>query len=720
MAVLSYEFESRKAQRIVLFAWLAVPAAVLGFILTRYLSDGRVALVASQLLFVGVAAASFACLAWAASRAPRGSRGRAVWMLLSVAIGLMALSEALYSWALLTDGVGSMTDFWIPDVLNAAAALVFIAMLAASASVERIGRLAAARVIVDLSAIAVLSFATLYRLAIAGMVASGSSSEALDGVRYAIYATIGLLILAGDGLLIASVPARRLRPWDKLLGIGIAIFGAGVLFWPVWSLAAEGASIPEPVSAVVNTFYLLGYLLMGIAGLQRSLATEVPWRDWSTSGGSPVWVGVAISSIVFASLIILGMWAITAPADSVAGAVYLTALSVAAVCAVARTMLVSVESRRLRVKAWTDPVTGTGNLYALKRRIGELIAAGQRSDVAFALAVVDLDEFSALNAEHGTDHGDSILRAVSSALTDRFGRSTVFRMQGDEFGIVLEPSTPQDAEEVGRSILEALRTGADVQGVTASVGVAVWPSAVTTLDDVVMGATEACLWVKRHGGSHYAVYDERLDAALSVDRRMRPTAAGRGVDMARALSAAADVRDPANYHHSRNVAALSVLLAGELGFDPEHTERLQIAAMLHDVGKIALPDAMLGGRLVAVKQRHIEREHSAMGQRLLEALRIEGVPLWVRSHHERWDGQGFPDGLSELEIPIEARMIALADAYDGMTAGKRYGAPMSKAAALQEIDLGIGVRFDPILAEKFIAVIGSTKALGWVDGWPAA
>ena len=82
---------------------------------------------------------------------------------------------------------------------------------------------------------------------------------------------------------------------------------------------------------------------------------------------------------------------------------------------------------------------------------------------------------------------------------------------------------------------------------------------------------------------------------------------------------------------------------------------------------------------------------------------------------ERWDGAGFPEGLSSEDIPLQARIIALADAFDGMTAGKRYGAPMSKAAALQEIDLGMGARFDPLLAEQFIAVVGAAASLGWHD-----
>jgi HD-GYP domain-containing protein (c-di-GMP phosphodiesterase class II) len=116
-----------------------------------------------------------------------------------------------------------------------------------------------------------------------------------------------------------------------------------------------------------------------------------------------------------------------------------------------------------------------------------------------------------------------------------------------------------------------------------------------------------------------------------------------------------------------------------------------------------------------------DEEHAVLGAQLVGSLGIEGLPSWVRAHHERWDGSGFPDGLVGEQIPLEARIIALADAYDGMTAGRRGGSSsMSKSAALQEIDHGIGNRFDPDLAERFIEVVGRTASFGWSDEWPAA
>jgi putative nucleotidyltransferase with HDIG domain len=191
------------------------------------------------------------------------------------------------------------------------------------------------------------------------------------------------------------------------------------------------------------------------------------------------------------------------------------------------------------------------------------------------------------------------------------------------------------------------------------------------------------------------------------------------IDIARSLAAAADARDARNYYHARNVASLSVILAEAVGLDSSRSRLVEIAAILHDVGRIAMPDPVMPA-FKPGRPSLADQEHAALGAQLVGSLGVEGLPSWVRAHHERWDGTGFPDGLRGEQIPLEARMIALADAYDSLTAGRRGGSSMSKSAALQEIDHGIGTRFDPDLAERFIEVVGRTASLGWSDKWPAA
>ena len=233
-------------------------------------------------------------------------------------------------------------------------------------------------------------------------------------------------------------------------------------------------------------------------------------------------------------------------------------------------------------------------------------------------------------------------------------------------------------------------------------------------------ADGALAWAKHHGRGRVIGYDQRVEQALGADERMRMLEQDAKMGVARALMAAADAKDPRNHFHSRSVAALACLLASDLGFEPEHIERVRVASMLHDVGKIALLSPTAAGRSERSRGQPASREHCELGERMLNSLAMPDVSLWVRAHHERWDGKGYPDGLKATKIPLEARIIALANAYDAMTGEARPGGSLSKAAALQEIDQSMGTRFDPAVAERFIHVVATTSALGWSDDWSAA
>lgn len=320
-------------------------------------------------------------------------------------------------------------------------------------------------------------------------------------------------------------------------------------------------------------------------------------------------------------------------------------------------------------------------------------------------------------AEH-----DRRLTVAARRLRDAVPDALVFRQAGDEFLVLVPVDDAARAAVMADLLLVAVGDLplADDIVPNVSLGYALAPDDATERDDLVRQASGARTWVKHHGGGRALAYDDRVVRAYGVADRIALIDERARRDMTRALAAAADARDPSNALHSRNVAALTVLLCEDLGMDTAHVGDVEVAAMLHDVGKIALPDPVLSDRALGIRERRRVQEHAELGEHLVASVGIEGLGRWVRAHHERWDGQGYPDGLAGDEIPLEARIIALADAYDGMTTGKRYGAPMSKGAALQEIDLGLGTRFDPVLGERFIGLIGTTVALGWSDDWPAA
>ncbi len=251
---------------------------------------------------------------------------------------------------------------------------------------------------------------------------------------------------------------------------------------------------------------------------------------------------------------------------------------------------------------------------------------------------------------------------------------------------------------------------------SASVGVTSCEDEDCTSDSLLREADAAQVWAKFHGKGRVVVHDERIVHALGIEERIRLTDVRLHYDVARALAATADARDSRSFYHSRNVSALAVLLGEAAGLSDSQLGALEIAAMLHDIGQIALPDEIVVGPLTPAR-RIAAREHAVLGAQLVQSMNAPSVSAAVRGHHERWDGGGYPDGLAGEEIPVEARIIALADAYDGMTSGRRSGTAMSRAAALQEIDHALGTRFDPGLSEEFIRLVGTTSALGWSEEW---
>ncbi len=693
---------------------LTVIALAVVFAVMRFAIPTTWAQVTAQVVFLAPILGAAVFLARAAAQAPSRSRSRRVWVALTCSALSLFVSEASVSHARLFTSEAHRVLSELFDAANGLAVLAIGVAVVLRARVDRFGWRRAGRIVLDLVALVALTFGLQYRFWAShagGPVAAGGGPAYLSA-----YGALGLLLLLGS---VASFghPALRVVPYNALIAWSIALTGVGVELSVIsGALQAGQDGLIHAASSVV---LLIAYGLMCGAGWLRlnSTGTVVP-------GPNPVrppsvWPGVLVSGLVFVSVAWLGILALESEPGSQAEAVYLAAATIAAVSVVGRTGLAYAEVDELTERSMRDPLTGVLGPRAFHDELGAFVGRATRSGTV-AVFCVDIDDFSRLNAVDGYRSGDRCLVAVARALEGVSEVERLFRLTGDEFVALCMLRDPADAERVARGLLVAVRSCECTASVTASVGFAVLGGEVEHPEDLLRCARLAGLWAKRHGKDRAIRYDRRIGETLTLDERLaRPSERAR-MDMAKALLAAADARDPANHWHARNVAALARLLGEDLGLDAAHVDRVEMAAILHDVGKIALPDVMLGGRTLTFQERSVAREHVRLGERLVESLAVEGVGRWIRSHHENWDGTGYPDGLAGEHIPLESRIIALADAYDGMTMGKRYGAPMSKAAALQEIDLGIGVRFDPDLAERFIRVVGSTDALGWSDEWPSS
>ncbi len=349
--------------------------------------------------------------------------------------------------------------------------------------------------------------------------------------------------------------------------------------------------------------------------------------------------------------------------------------------------------------ALTDPLTGLGNHRNFHERLQRELAEAEQDDVELSVCLVDVDDFKTVNDRFGHPVGDRVLGQIASRL--RQGGES-FRLGGDEFAVLLPRLDDRDAIDVARSIVErvAAATFDDAGTVTVSAGVATYPLQGVARDELIRVADSALYWAKEDGKNRARAYEPTLtgvvelrEIASSPDRAARYEAAA-------SLAKAVDERDAYTGRHSERVGELAARIARRLGIDEPLIELTRLAGSLHDIGKLAIPEEILRKPdALNESERLVVQRHPQIGHRILEGLGVEPVADWVLHHHERWDGAGYPDRLRGDEIPLGARIIFVADAYDAMTSERVYQKPLSKREALAELANCSGTQFDPKIVD---------------------
>ena len=350
-------------------------------------------------------------------------------------------------------------------------------------------------------------------------------------------------------------------------------------------------------------------------------------------------------------------------------AIVLAAASLAAV--MARLILTYRENLAMldlsREEALTDALTGLGNRRALA---GDLERACASKDGPRLLAIFDLDGFKHYNDSFGHPAGDALLQRLGAGLAERVaGRGRAYRMGGDEFCVLLD--RPDEVLLAGCAA--ALHESGEGFSIGCSHGAVV-------LDGDLRDASGAL-----------RAADKRLYADK---RRGRPSVTGEAKEVMLRILAESD---PELGTHLGDVAELAERVARSLGLSDEEVQQVRLAAELHDVGKIAIPDEILTkpGPLTD-NEWEFMRRHTVIGERIITAAPgLAPVAAMVRSSHERWDGAGYPDGLAGEAIPLGARIVAVCDAFDAMTKERAYSAGMDGDAALAELRRCAGTQFDP-------------------------
>jgi diguanylate cyclase (GGDEF)-like protein/putative nucleotidyltransferase with HDIG domain len=362
----------------------------------------------------------------------------------------------------------------------------------------------------------------------------------------------------------------------------------------------------------------------------------------------------------------------------------------------------------------TDPQTALLNRRGFLERLEEELARSRRSGRPVALMMIDVDRLQVLNDRHGHSAGDRVVAEIARTL-DGHRRPTdvVGRIGGDELAMILSETNERaaliTAEHLRRLATDALRE----QGLPATLsgGIAAPPSGTGTPEEVLNAAAVAVTAAKRLGGDRTVVHAPEVAAMLrAADREP-------GADLHIAtlltLAEALDLRDSATARHSVTVSRYSLSIAEALGFDERRAERIRLAGTLHDIGKIAIPDAILRkqGPLDEAEWREMRR-HPELGARMLSGTGLQDVHAWVLAHHERPDGRGYPHGVRGDQIPVEAAILAVADAYEAMTADRPYRRSIGEPAARAELRRHAGTQFDARVVDAFLAwLAGSDEQL---------
>jgi diguanylate cyclase (GGDEF)-like protein len=384
-----------------------------------------------------------------------------------------------------------------------------------------------------------------------------------------------------------------------------------------------------------------------------------------------------------------------------------TLATVGVLVAIVRDRLTGLISN-LSDAARSDPLTGLLNRRGFEEVFDVELDRARRTDSSLSVIVGDLDRFEDVNHRFGHAGGDDALRRVGERIvTAKRSWDSAARVGGEEFAIVAPETDEHGAYTLAERLRIEIEQTFDPPGsgqLTISFGIVTFPVHGQTAAALLQAADQALYAAKRLGRNRAVISSAEvpgiLRAAHSGDEGHVELATL--LDLAEAL----DVRETGSASHSQRVGRYAELIARELGFAPDAVERMRIAGILHDVGRVGVPDELLAreGPLTDAEWEWI-RAHPAVGARMLETTDFGDIGEWILAHHERPDGTGYPKGRAAGEVPIEAAIIGVADAYEAMTAGRPYRPALDPATAAEELRGGAGRQFDETAVEALLRVV---------------
>ena len=465
-------------------------------------------------------------------------------------------------------------------------------------------------------------------------------------------------------------------------------------------------------AGAVDSMWVITFSLFALAAITRIAEPPAAHREPTPELDLPHWPGIASMIIGLLGVPILIYMATHTP-DPLTQLVVSVSAAAVAMLIVARSIVITTENKRLAEESYLDPLTGLYNYRYFRERLAREVTHALKDNDAVSLCVIDMDDFDGFNRARGYAAGDNRLKWLSRVIKANVREyDSVFRIGGDDIAVIL-PVT--DAVQAYQDCLRiARRAESPDDGISdrlrLSIGIASIPLHTSSADELTRFAEGAAYWAKMSGGERIVVFDPQTVEALDSAEHMVKLEELSHTRLVESLAAAVDARDSYTEHHSRNVARLAAILADTAGCPDDCASLISAAGLLHDIGKIGIPDAILTKPAVLEPDEYERiKEHPVLGIQILRASVREDILPWVLAHHEWWDGNGYPNGLRGEEIPYEARILAVCDAFDAMTSDRPYRASFSDNEAAEEILRCAGSQFDPDLARTFAGLIVEGK-----------